>query len=101
MKVEKLALLKEEIPEDCDILVIPGPTKKFLEREKELLGKYLEEGGKCLLALDPLSSAGLENLLKKWNLEVENDIVIDPASRIPFAGPTTLLVTNYPYLINY
>ncbi|MCD5402053.1 GldG family protein [candidate division NPL-UPA2 bacterium] len=98
MNVEKLSLLKEgKIPDDCDVLIIPGPTKKFSSDEKDIINAYLEGGGRCLIMIDPLSETGLEALLRQWGVDIGDDIVLDPVNRLPFVGATTLLVSSYPY----
>ena len=98
IKVKKVFLGKEEkIPEDCHLLVICGPTKKFLTKEREILDKYLTEGGKSFIMIDPLIFAGLGTLLEKWGVKLANNVIIDPSGRLPFIGPTTLFITDYPY----
>lgn len=82
-QVSKLFLLtKPEIPEDTAVLVIAGPSKKLLDKEKEVIGKYLDDGGKLFLLLDPKTETkediGLTDLLKKWGIVWDNGIVIDP-----------------------
>jgi ABC-type uncharacterized transport system involved in gliding motility auxiliary subunit len=81
--VSKLSLLtKPEIPQDASVLVLAGPTKQLLDKEKEVIGKYLDEGGKLFALLDPISevkeSAGTSELLKKWGIERDESVVIDP-----------------------
>jgi ABC-type uncharacterized transport system involved in gliding motility auxiliary subunit len=82
-EVSSLSLLtKPEIPQDTSVLVIVGPQKKLLDKEKEVIGKYLDDGGKLFVLLDPKSEVkedvGLSDLLKKWGIEWDRSVVLDP-----------------------
>ena len=97
-KVEKLELLKvEKVPEDCNLLLIVGPEKEFSPREIGLLRDYVHGGGRLFVLLEPMSSSGLEGLLKEWGVEVGNDVVLDPASSLPLVGAQNILLGDYPY----
>ncbi|GAB6063324.1 GldG family protein [Deferrisoma palaeochoriense] len=95
--VKELLLLKEgEIPKDCDVLVIAGPTKPFLDKEVEAVRSYLESGGKVLALLDPQVETGLEPVLEAWGAVLHDDVVIDTMSRLFGGSYTTPIVTEYP-----
>ncbi len=78
------SLLKEpRIPKDCDVLVIAGPTKPINVQGIEIIEEYLAKSGKLLLLLDPSRNStqdvnlGLVQLMKKWGIQIGNDLVID------------------------
>ncbi|MBI3990824.1 MAG: GldG family protein [Candidatus Omnitrophica bacterium] len=97
-KVEKLSLFgKSEIPQDADLLVIPGPNKAYPQEELTIIGKYLDNGGKALIFVDPLVKTGLETFLSGWNVEIGNNIVVDPSMRLPFVSGANLIINDYPY----
>ncbi len=82
--VKKLSLITEKkIPEDADVIVIAGPKEKVLDKEQDLLRKYLDDGGKMMALIDPSteikSKSNLSDLLYKWGVEIEDGVVIDPA----------------------
>jgi hypothetical protein len=70
-----------EIPADCNLLIIAGPRVPFLEQELQKIDRYLAEG-KRLLALFNVETAGkqtgLEAVLAKWGISVGPDTIIDP-----------------------
>ena len=66
-----------QVPEDCRVLVIAGPTSPFLEPELEAVRDYLERGGAVLLMLDPPYGAELAELVAQWGIVVGDDFVID------------------------
>lgn len=86
-----------QVPGECEAVVIAGPTKEFFQQEVDLLGKFLDAGGKALIMLDPGSDGGLKSLLEKWNVTLSNDTVIDVSGvgRLFGTGPAVPLVTNY------
>jgi ABC-type uncharacterized transport system involved in gliding motility auxiliary subunit len=75
-------IVKPEMPKDAAILVIASPKARILDKEKEIILKYLDENGKVLLLLDPKSEAnneiGLADILEKWGIEMNTNLVIDP-----------------------
>jgi len=91
MTVAETSLLGGHIPDDADALAIVGPTKPYTEREVELLDRFLTDGGRLLVALDPLfdptggmQTTRLEPLLERHGVEVHDDLVVDPSRRLPF-----------------
>jgi hypothetical protein len=97
------SLGKSEVPADADLVVVAGPTTGFLPPELELFSSYLESGGRMLFLLDPafapdgdrLVSLGLADWLRGYGVEVRGDVVIDPASELPFFGPETIFTSSY------
>ena len=93
----------QEVPADADLLVIAGPTTNFLPPELELFDAYLKQGGRLLLFADPafqpgstgVADLGLDDWLKGYGVETQNDIVVDPAVELPFFGPETLYTDHY------
>jgi ABC-type uncharacterized transport system involved in gliding motility auxiliary subunit len=67
---------KGDVPADADAVVIAGPAIAFSAIEAEALDKYLANNGKLLVLLDPYVSLGLDDLLKKYGLKYEDDLVL-------------------------
>jgi len=85
-QVEKLLLLQTgKVPDDADALVIAGPEKPVLAQEQEALEDFLQTGGSIVLLIDPQTNSGLENFLARWGIELKEDLVIDPMSKM-FGG---------------
>ncbi len=75
-------LTEANIPHDCDLLVIPGPTTAFTLKEISVIDKYLNNNGKLLVLFNPSTVAEdvnkeLVKLMKKWGVTVGNDLVFD------------------------
>jgi ABC-type uncharacterized transport system involved in gliding motility auxiliary subunit len=99
-------LQKAEVPSDCTALVVAGPTKNYEQPEVDAIKKYVEDGGRAMLLLDPplkLGNSGisdndaLTNLLASWGVTPEKNLVLDPnpIGQILGVGPQVPLVTSY------
>jgi ABC-type uncharacterized transport system involved in gliding motility auxiliary subunit len=100
LDVQKTNLLAGSVPPDCDLLVIAGPRAPYTDAEKAALKAYLDKGGRAFVLLDPVLAAqqrpsGLEDLLKAYGVEVQDDLVIDPARRLPFFDLSAVYVTDF------
>ena len=74
------SLVQPSIPADCAVLVIAGPKAPLTREELKMLTEYLERNGKLLLLLEPSTDwedQRLVQLMRKWGVEVRNDLVVD------------------------
>ncbi|VAX32019.1 hypothetical protein MNBD_NITROSPINAE05-1085 [hydrothermal vent metagenome] len=95
-QVEQLLLLQAgKVPDDADALVIAGPEKPVLAQEQKALDDFLQQGGSIVLLIDPQTNTGLEKLLAQWGIELQNDFVIDPQSKMFGGDYTAPIVTQY------
>jgi ABC-type uncharacterized transport system involved in gliding motility auxiliary subunit len=92
-RVEALLLAKEgEVPEDADVVVAAGPTRRLLGVEGAALERYLTRGGALLALVDPRARSDLVESLAEWGVELGDDLVVDRSLALfgraisPFAG---------------
>lgn len=101
---------KENVPEDCDVLVVAGPQDKLAKEEEQKIQNYLEHGGDALFLIEsvpvttpdkPLSkreeekNPSLNTLFKNWGIKIGDDIVVDLSNHI--SGDVGCPATNnYP-----
>ena len=82
IKPETISLLgTNQIPSDCNLLVIAGPTEAISESELRKIGQYLDEGGRLLALFNPTEQdheSGLDKILKPWGVIVSADTIRDP-----------------------
>lgn len=75
------SLQYRDMPEDCSLLVIPGPQKRFGEMELQRIDAYLKQGGRMLVTFNFANAksvqTGLESLLGNWNIDVGLNVVQD------------------------
>ena len=86
-----------KVPDDASLLVMAGPTTEPFPNEMEQIDSFLNKGGSALILLDPPPAPSLGEFMKKWDINVGNNFVVDASGvgRLFGAGPTIPLVTNY------
>jgi ABC-type uncharacterized transport system involved in gliding motility auxiliary subunit len=67
---------RSDVPADAQAVVIAGPSVPFSATEAQALDKYLANNGKLLVLLDPYAPLGLDDVLKKYGLGFDNDMVL-------------------------
>jgi hypothetical protein len=61
--------LGQEIPKDAGVVMVIGPQKPFLPEESAALNRYIERGGRVLIALDPENHVNMKEILEPLMLE--------------------------------
>jgi ABC-type uncharacterized transport system involved in gliding motility auxiliary subunit len=88
---------EKTVPADAVVLIIAGPRYPFLAPEVDALQKYVDQGGKILLLVDPEANPGLESFLKPKGIELDDDVVLDVSGvgQLFGLGPAAPLITAY------
>ncbi len=102
--------LVENVPVDCAIVVVAGPTQQFTKAETDSLDRFLTNGGHVFLMLDPnipdakfstsklsVLDTGFEGLAKKWGVELGKNFILEKHLEL-FKGVTvdsTVRAQNY------
>lgn len=96
LKAEKINLATATtIPQNAQALVIAGPSKPFHPGEADVVRKYLDAGGKAFIMVEPQVPNGLDDLLRAYNVEADDALVIDPISRLFGTSEAFPVVQNY------
>ncbi len=89
--------IKNKIPADGDVLVVPGPKTQLSENDRQIIQNYLEQGGKAFILVEatPLGTAeqplseedkqknpSLNEILNRWGLVIGEDVVVDLENHI-------------------
>lgn len=98
-------LQKAEIPSECTVLVVGGPTGDYQQPQVDALKKYVEDGGRAFFMLDAPLKVGRETAdndaltkqLAAWGVTVNKDLILDlnPVGQLMGVGPQVALVSNY------
>ncbi|MGC1903153.1 MAG: GldG family protein [Candidatus Acidiferrum sp.] len=99
-------LQKAEIPSDCTVVVVGGPTTDYQQPAVDALKKFVEDGGRAMFMLDPPLKIGrsetadndaLTALLTSWGVTLQKDLILDlnPIGQLAGLGPQVALVTTY------
>ena len=76
--VQELVLARQaQVPDDAAVVILAGPRQDLLDSELEALSTFLGRGGHLLVMIDPETVPGLVAFIKRYGLEVGNDIVIE------------------------
>lgn len=70
------------IPGKADAVVIAGPQEDFLAEELAVLNRYLQGPGRALVLLDPLKAPELARFLSRYEVALDDEVVIDPSGRL-------------------
>jgi hypothetical protein len=82
-----------EVPANCDLLVIAGPTAMFREPELRQIDQFLAQGGRLLVLFNYASvNTGLEPILQRWGVNVGAGGIKDPDNS---TGSDVLVVNRY------
>lgn len=82
-QVADLDLARQDVPDDVALAIIAAPRDDFVPADIDRLDKYMAAGGRVLVFLDGLKPAGLDNWLKKYNVEVSKALIVDPGRSYP------------------
>jgi ABC-type uncharacterized transport system involved in gliding motility auxiliary subunit len=104
--INLLLLQKAEIPIDCTVLVVAGPSGDYQQPEVDAIKRFVEDGGRALFMLDPPLKMGhseiadndaLTGVLQSWGVTVDKDLILDmnPIGQLAGLGPQVALVTSY------
>ena len=99
-------VLKAEVPSECTVLVVGGPEADYQQPEVDAMKKYVENGGRALILLDPPLKMGrseiaeneaLVKVLEGWGVTPQKNLILDlnPIGQIAGLGPQVALVTTY------
>ncbi len=75
------------IPAECNAVVMLGANKALFPAEIKMLGDYLDQGGRLIIAFEAAITQAdqtkeLQGLLKNWGVDVKGGLIIDPVSRM-------------------
>ena len=98
-------LQKAEVPAECTVLVVGGPSSDYQQPAIDAIKKYVENGGRALMMLDPPLKLGrptadndaLGKLVEGWGITLNKDLVLDlnPVGQLMGLGPQVVLVQSY------
>ncbi len=93
-----MLMQKNEIPPECQVLVIAGPKHDYLPAEVATISKYIEGGGRVLFMLDAgVKLPNLNKMFTGWGISVRDDLVVDlnPVARLFGTTPDMPLIIKY------
>jgi ABC-type uncharacterized transport system involved in gliding motility auxiliary subunit len=97
---------KAEVPGNCTVLVVGGPTRNYEQPQVDGIKKYVEGGGRAFFMLSPPLKVGrfqiakndaLTSLLQGWGVTAGKELILDlnPIGQMVGLGPEVALVSSY------
>jgi ABC-type uncharacterized transport system involved in gliding motility auxiliary subunit len=94
------------IPSDCTIVVVGGPTRDYVQPEVDAIKNYVEGGGHLLIMLDPPLNIGKTNIAENaaltaqtanWGITFDKDLILDnnQVGQLLGLGPEVPIITSY------
>lgn len=100
MELEELSLLTlEAVPEDCQCLMIVGPTSDISDDELEKIQSYLQNGGNLLLFTDVLEEKleNLSELMAGYGVAAETGMLLEGNANYSIFGYNYYLLPEIEY----
>jgi ABC-type uncharacterized transport system involved in gliding motility auxiliary subunit len=106
-KTREISLLeKPEVPKDCTVLIVGGPSRDYVDPAVNAIRTYVENGGHALFMIDPplrfgkqeaSENPGLVKLLAEWGVTLDKDLALDTSGvgQLFGLGPEVPLVATY------
>ncbi len=88
---------KGEIPSECDILVVFAPKTELFDKEVEMIDEFIKSGKGALFMFEPNMGKKLSKLVKKYGIKVDDDVIVDPVSRVLSGDPLIPIIQEYAY----
>ena len=84
---------QKEVPRDAALVVVAGSKSPISAPEEKALESYLEEGGRMAVFAEAQVDDGLDPLLAKYGVQVDNGMLAD--DRFAVSSPYVLLTNFY------
>ncbi len=98
-EVEYVDLLTNgKIPEDCKVLVITALSEDITEKEKDLILKYIDNGGEILILADPnannIKTPNFQKVLDEYGVSIADGMVFEGDSSKTMAGAPNFVIST-------
>ena len=104
-KTRSISLIeKPEAPKDCNIVVVGGPKRDYLQPALDALKTYVTGGGRLIVNFDPVLSMPdqklgdtpkLAELVQQWGVTPNNNVVLDLGAASRLFGQLSPVVGSY------
>jgi hypothetical protein len=98
---------RKDVPDDARVVIIAGPSEELPQETLDALDRYMEKNGRLVITLDvvvkvanrrivELKKCGLEEWLKKFNVDVGADFVLHPPIKHQLLRDPRIVLANVP-----
>ena len=78
--VTNIILAQEDIPEECNLIIISSPDTDYSPEEIDKLHTFFMRGGDAIVSITPQTNADLTNLytlFEEWGVAYKNQMILD------------------------
>ncbi len=75
-----IILAQEDIPEECNLIIISSPDTDYSKEETDKLHEFFMRGGDAIISITPQTSTELTNLnilFEEWGVRYKNQMILD------------------------
>lgn len=104
-KTRSISLIeKPDVPKDCNIVVVGGPKRDYLQPALDALKTYVQGGGRLIVNLDPVlnmpdqklgDTPKLDELVQQWGVTPNNNVILDLSAASRLFGQLSPVVGSY------
>jgi ABC-type uncharacterized transport system involved in gliding motility auxiliary subunit len=104
-KTQSISLIeKPEVPKDCNVVVVGGPKRDYLQPALDALKNFVSGGGKALINFDPVlnlpdgkmgDTPQLAALVTTWGVTPKDDVILDLSAASRLFGQQSPVVGSY------
>ena len=104
-KTQAISLIeKPEVPKDCNIVVVGGPKRDYLQPAIDALKTYVQGGGHAVFNFDPTlnlpdeklgDTPNLAALVQTWGVTANPDVILDLSAASRLFGQLSPVVGSY------
>ncbi|PIU00770.1 MAG: hypothetical protein COT74_02395 [Bdellovibrionales bacterium CG10_big_fil_rev_8_21_14_0_10_45_34] len=85
----------QKIPEDASVLAVVGSQTALFAPEIAAIEKFVEDGGRLLVAADPGRRSNLKDLISKFGVELKDVFIVDPFGKLLGASAALAIGAGY------
>ncbi len=96
--IEKINISEKGlVPDQCSMLIVAGPKTSLFDSEIKIIDDYIRKGKNLFFMIDPNEGEKIEQLVKKYGISLDKDVVVDLISRVVSGDPLIPIVNHYEY----
>lgn len=96
--IHEIILLRDRVPEQCNVVIVAGPHQDFDQKEFNYLKKSFRSGRGLLFMIDPMdpgAGKAFREFMKSFSVLLGEDVVVDKMSRLVGGDFLVPLVNQY------
>jgi ABC-type uncharacterized transport system involved in gliding motility auxiliary subunit len=104
-KTQTISLIQTpEIPKDCNVVIVAGPKRDYLQPVIDAIKAYVDGGGRLIVDFDPVlnlpdqklgETPNLSALVSNWGVMPNGDVILDLSSASRLFGQSSPVVGSY------